>query len=687
MNHRSGAADSMRAPLTHQAQQRVECVLFVAAPPSTSLDRELMLSSVLEGVGGRTEQLLDGSRIVLLDGHLGLTEQVILAARCALAVLRHDRLAKLALCTGRMLLAGHGRAGQLFERGALLLAEAPAGAITVDETSAALLEPSFDVLHGIKGSQLVSERPVDEAPRRPHGRLTLFVGRERELERLALLFRECVEESTSRVVLVTAPAGAGKSRLRHELAQKLARDGEVFTSITARGDSMRAGKPLAMIGSALRTFATLDGLRHPSASAEARRVRPARRPDQRVSELAPFLGELVGLHFPDEVYSELPSAVATRGACGSTCSPASSSGSPRSAERRPCCSVSTTFIGRMRRAYARCLDAALRTLGSARFAVVAFARPEVRDVHANLWSERELASTILPKLGLSSSARLLDSLCEAELDAKTHASLPARADGNPFFLEELARSVRGGRGSESLPDSILGLIQQRLDVLGEDAKLLLRAASVFGQEFHVEGLCAVLGSAVAPADVDAWLSVLAARELIMPQGAEPSREYVSHALVRDAAYALLPDEARATGHALAAEWLEAHDFCEPGVLAAHFESAGLRERATHWYGVAAAQALEASSLEEVVRCGELAVSLGAQGDSLGEVASRIAEAFSWIGVEDQRAADYARRAREHLSPRAPSWWRASQILAISELPLRRSSRPRGRRDWCSTRKR
>ena len=60
--------------------------------------------------------------------------------------------------------------------------------------------------------------------------------------------------------------------------------------------------------------------------------------------------------------------------------------------------------------------------------------------------------------------------------------LVERADGNPFYLEELIRAVASGARS-SLPETVVGMVQARLDALGSDAKRVLRAASIFGQAF------------------------------------------------------------------------------------------------------------------------------------------------------------------------------------------------------------
>jgi tetratricopeptide (TPR) repeat protein len=315
----------------------------------------------------------------------------------------------------------------------------------------------------------------------------------------------------------------------------------------------------------------------------------------------------------------------------------------------------------------RFLESAQRSMADRPFLVIAFARPEVQEAFPRLWSERDLVEIRLPKLGARACERLLDAIGSEQLTPDLRAWLIERADGNPFFLEELVRGLRGRGEDRGLPDSVLGMIQARLDALGEDAKLLLRAASVYGQVFRVEALEALLGEHVERLDLPGWLRLLTEREVIFPKGATSEREYVfRHALIRDAAYALLPDEDRSLGHRLAGEWLESQGCNEPALLADHYERGGNFARAASHYRAAAMQALEASSFDEVARLGEHAAACGAEGEVLGEVASVVAEALSYSG-DDVGSTEWAELARENLQSSAPAWWRASQVLTIAHL--------------------
>ena len=139
------------------------------------------------------------------------------------------------------------------------------------------------------------------------------------------------------------------------------------------------------------------------------------------------------------------------------------------------------------------------------------------------------------------------------------ARLVERADGNAFYLEELIRATAAGR-ADALPDSVLAMVQARLDAEGADGKRVLRAAAIFGERFSRAGLAALLGGAAGIEDVSDALERLAAHELVA-RASTPARagdvELVfAHALVREAAYAMLTDEDRLLGHRLAGDWLE-----------------------------------------------------------------------------------------------------------------------------------
>src|SRR5207247_1960526 len=154
--------------------------------------------------------------------------------------------------------------------------------------------------------------------------------------------------------------------------------------------------------------------------------------------------------------------------------------------------------------------------------------------------------------------------------------------------------------------------------LEPDQRRALRAASVFGQRFYRGGLARLVGMEDAEAAPARWLDQLEARELVtrQPTGSLPGRvAYVfRHALLRDAAYAMLPDEDRAVAPRLAAEWLEEAGETDALVLAEHFDRGRHPTRAAAWWRRAAEKALADNDLATALAHAEKGAACGATGE-------------------------------------------------------------------------
>jgi tetratricopeptide (TPR) repeat protein len=131
----------------------------------------------------------------------------------------------------------------------------------------------------------------------------------------------------------------------------------------------------------------------------------------------------------------------------------------------------------------------------------------------------------------------------------------AKAEGNPFFLEELLFHVASG-ASTALPDSLHSLLAARLDALARSDLAVVQAAAVVGRTFWAEAVAR--GAPSEP--VAQALNRLEARGFVVRQPRSSLAGHAEfmfrHALLHDVAYESLPRTRRATLHAAVAEWLE-----------------------------------------------------------------------------------------------------------------------------------
>jgi tetratricopeptide (TPR) repeat protein len=236
------------------------------------------------------------------------------------------------------------------------------------------------------------------------------------------------------------------------------------------------------------------------------------------------------------------------------------------------------------------VDAALRLLRDCPFMVLALARPEVHDWLPKLWHERGVQEIRLYELARRACERLTREVLGERATPETVARIWERSAGNAFFLEELLRAVAEGREGE-LPETVLAMVESRLDVLSSEDRRLMRAASIFGDVFWSRGLAALL---LDVPELDQRLTRLEDAEWIVPRPAarfHGEAEYsFRHALVREAAYGMLTSEDRALGHRLAGAWLEATGEGDAALLAEHYARGGETGHAIRWYFAGAEQA-------------------------------------------------------------------------------------------------
>jgi tetratricopeptide (TPR) repeat protein/predicted Ser/Thr protein kinase len=617
------------------------------------------LRAALQPYGARLERLLDGSMVITLSGRGAPTDQATAAAQCALVLRAALPNVAMSISTGRAVLFGRLPVGAVIDRGAELLRGQPGGVVRLDEVTAELLGARFEIV-GEEGRRvLVAEQQLGDRPRTVLGKSTDCVGRERELALLEGTFDECVAEPVARAVLVTAPAGGGKSRLRHELLERLRRDGRRFELLAGRADAIAAGSPFGLLGPSLRAAAGLTTNEPEERRRDKLMERVSRHlPGDAGRRVAEFLGELTGVPFPADDSPALAAARADPRLMADQLRTAWLDWLAAECDAGPVVLV-LDDVQWGDRPSLQFVETALRALRERPLMVLAFARPDVDEVFPGLWRERDVQRVTLRGLTRRAALGLVQQVLGDAVDGETLDWVLERADGNPFYLEELMRAVATDARA-SLPETVVGMVQARLDALGEDPRRVLRAASVFGQSFSKSGVSSLLPERDRQI-LPMCLEVLVTREVVFPReanGEGGGEDFVfRHALLRDAAYAMLTEGDRALGHLLAAEFLERSQARDAIVLVEHFERGGDTPRAALFSRDAAAEALAANDLGGAIARARHGAELGAAGPLLGRLHLIEAQAQFWRG-EYGLAEAAATSAAQIFEGSTPAWFEA-----------------------------
>lgn len=660
-----------RAVLTVD-ELEVVCVIAMQCSASAG-DATQEIQSVttsLVALGLRVEQLPDGTLVSTLSRMGQATDQVLRAARAAIWLFERFSGARVALATGR---ARVGKREGMYVGDAidsvfriLDLARSAEG-VHIDKLTAGLLDERFVVVAHEHGAVLRGERVIADESKRLLGRPTPCVGRERELGTLQSYWEGCLEEASARAVLVIAPAGVGKSRLRHEFLQRVQQTRIEHTLLLGRADPV-ASAALGVVARALRVVFGLELQDEPAvlrAKIEAfvRNYVPA----SEARAITEFMGEFVGVPFSEESNLRLHLARQDARIMTDQMTAAFVALLQHLSKVRPvllvledlhwCDAFSVSVVG-----------AALRELKSEPLFVLAFARPDVQATFPKLWPNH-LEQISLAPLRARAGIQLAREILGESVDSHTLQRIVDLSSGNVLFLEELIRAVADGRGNE-LPETVLAMLQSRIGRLDPDVRRALRAASIWGLTCPEEGLRALVGGHT---DLTLALRSLVEHEILerrRPTEATGDVEYAfRHALVRDAAYALLVDEDRILGHRLVAEWLEVRGNADPAVLAEHFHLGGEFERMVPYCVRAVAHLQERGDFHRGRRFADLGIAAGATGTSLGVLlALRAWLVWYTDGVKAwPTTRPDAERATELLTPAHPWWFRALSSMSSIDL--------------------
>jgi DNA-binding NarL/FixJ family response regulator len=230
------------------------------------------------------------------------------------------------------------------------------------------------------------------------------------------------------------------------------------------------------------------------------------------------------------------------------------------------------------------LGALLRRPPAAPVLLAMAARPRQAPERLAAASRRAHRQGMLTRVELGSLTRAdARALLGEAVDDETAAALYDDSGGNPFYLEQLARSLDRTRGATAagadrftadpdVPAAVAAALAEELALLSDGARLVLEGAAVAGDPFEPE--LAAAAAATPEASTLEVLDELLALDLVRETDV-PRRFRFRHPLIRRAVYASTPAGWRLSAHARSAETLAARG-ASPSERAHHVERSARR---------------------------------------------------------------------------------------------------------------
>jgi predicted ATPase/class 3 adenylate cyclase len=376
--------------------------------------------------------------------------------------------------------------------------------------------------------------------------LSPFVGREREVATLEAVFAQ-VKAGQGQVVGIVAEAGGGKSRLLYEFRQRLQE--KRVTYLEGHCLSYGSSIPYHPIIDLVRNNCGILETDSPEAISEKVHV-ALHEVGMDPEASAPYLLQLLGVKEGTEPLAVFtPEAIRTR--TFETLKQMSLQGS----QQRPLIVEieDLHWIDQTSEAY---LSSLVESLTGASVLLLTTYRPGYQPS----WLAKSYATQLaLQSLVSHNGVAVVRSVAKHHaLPAPLEQLIVDKAEGNPFFLEELTRAVleHGDLyGETTVPDTVQGVLMARIDRLPEAAKHLLQTASVLGREFSLRLLEAMWDVSDA---LDPFLRELQRLEFLYERtGAADPIFVFKHALTQEVAYASLLTPRQQALHAAAGQAWEA----------------------------------------------------------------------------------------------------------------------------------
>jgi class 3 adenylate cyclase/tetratricopeptide (TPR) repeat protein len=586
----------------------------------------------IERTGGTVEKFAGDAVMAVFGAPAALEDHAERALHAALAMqerlaalFRDDLEMRIGVNTGEVVV-GAAREGSSFVTGdAVNVADrlqkaAEPGEVLAGERTVAAADDAFEL--GVSRTVDAKGKPggVVATPilgairtsrtRGVGGLPRVFVGRDSELELLLATYRRAAARSEPHLVTLVGEPGVGKSRLVQELWGVLAAEEPPPVVRTGRCLAYGDGITYWPLGELVR---------------EHFRIREGMEADEvaHLLEGREILGLALGIDAARELHP-LDARERLQGAAVEFVEDVAAHGH------------AALLVEDVHWAEPDLLDLLERLVSDVRAPVLllATARPELFDERP-AWASGKRNTTVLWLDALPADA--VSQLLERKLPAMPpdlRDLVVERADGNPFFVEELVGDLldsgalvqtedgwaRGdGDTGFAMPDTVHAVLAARIDRLPEAEKAALQAGAVIGRVFWRGPVLHLLDQG------EPDFGLLEERDLVASRRESTltdDREYViKHALTREVAYGSIPKARRGRLHARFAGWLEGSGGGldeRASLLAYHYSEAArpenadlvwdgepdelvrVRERAVHWLRRAAELAKRRSEFDEAI---------------------------------------------------------------------------------------
>jgi len=470
------------------------------------------------------------------------------------------------------------------------LASVAEGEIVVSDAAASFLVRHFDVR---RPTSAAAHRLIQRWSAAGGSQPVAFIGRRPEIELLHRLLDRAMLGQGQIVTIVGEP-GIGKSRLLHEFQQSI-RTQDV---IALEGRCASYGSHVAYfpVMEILQTICHVDEA-EPGETGDAKVLAALRQLGDAAVASAPYLQQLLFPRAGREAIDRSPDVIRAR----------TFEAIRRvvlAEQERTTVLLIIEDLQWIDQTSQELLASVAGIVNGTRILMVTTCRP---GYHAAWMAQSNATQVAIGPLSAPESRQLVESMLGARPDADALVTrVLSRGEGNPFFLEELARSVLERNEEPSppaVPATVHDVLAGRIESLADTDRRALHSAAVIGREIALSLLREVSG--LSDTDLHGCLGRLTGGEFLSATRFGADAEYTfKHTLTHDVAYDSVPEDVRSRLHARVAVAIQklAPETGErrPEILARHYARAGRQAEAIDYWCRAGQLAIQRSAHSDAI---------------------------------------------------------------------------------------